>query len=92
MHEIKYFCTAERCIWRVWTSKTTCLCSKFKCPYLEMRTKKEEQNGNVSTKNVTESEIAFEKATSLVGTSTNEAAEAFERLAKTLKKNDGDAL
>lgn len=56
-----------------------------------MRQKKE-QNGNVSTKNVTESEIAFEKAISLFGTSTNEAAEAFERLAKTLKKNDGDAL
>lgn len=91
MNEIQYYCTAERCIWRVWTSKTRWFCKKRRCPYLEMRQKKE-QNGNVSTKNVTESEIAFEKAISLVGTSTNEAAEAFERLAKTLKKNGGVAL
>lgn len=41
---------------------------------------------------MTESEIAFEKAISLVGISTNEAVEAFERLAKALKNNDGDAL
>lgn len=47
-NNIQYFCTAERCIWQVWTSKNTGYCSKIKCPYGNMRAmyKKAGENGN----------------------------------------------
>lgn len=31
--KLRYFCTAERCIWRVQTSEKTAYCAKIKCPY-----------------------------------------------------------
>lgn len=32
-NKLRYFCTAERCIWRVQTSEKTAYCAKIKCPY-----------------------------------------------------------
>ena len=90
---IQYFCTAERCILRVWTSpKAGRFCSRIKCPHLEVLIKKNTENNTVSIQKVTDSEIALMAAMKSCGISANEAVKAFEQLSKALKKNDGDAL
>ncbi len=43
-NNIQYFCTAERCIWRVWTSPKTGYCSKIKCQYGNMREMRRAKN------------------------------------------------
>lgn len=90
MNIIKYYCTAERCIWRVWTSNNTGYCSKIKCPYGNMRAKKNTENKTIKISNITKSALSLREAMEKVGRNTKEEAKAFNEIQMKVEKKVGE--